>query len=167
MRTTNQQWIKESQRGEKGKTTNYERAVLRARTPFPAAFHHLLYLRSLRSYVLPATQLCLFSHLGFSNFRINVFSFLIPLLLYFIIYYYYYYFLVNVPFFLFFFFWETCILRGQFGKYMIFETQLYEIWEPTFNMESNIVFLHFQLAPFFCIEIALSGLQVSSILESC
>ena len=48
---------------------------------------------------------------------------------------------------------------GPFGKYMIFGTQLYEIWEPDFNMESNIAFMHFEPAPFFCAKIALLGLH--------
>ena len=30
----------------------------------------------------------------------------------------------------------------SFGKYMVFETQLFEIWESAFNVESNISFMH-------------------------
>ena len=30
----------------------------------------------------------------------------------------------------------------SFDKYMVFETQFYEIWESDFNMENNIVFMH-------------------------
>ena len=44
---------------------------------------------------------------------------------------------------------------GSFGKYMIFGTQLYEIWELDFNMESNIAFMHSELAPFFYAKITL------------
>ena len=36
-----------------------------------------------------------------------------------------------------------------FNKYMIFETQFYEIWELDFNMKSNIAFMHSESAPFF------------------
>ena len=52
---------------------------------------------------------------------------------------------------------ETCVLMGPFGKYLIFETQLYKIWEPNFNMESNIAFMHFELAPFFVPRLPSSG----------
>ena len=38
---------------------------------------------------------------------------------------------------------------GPFGKYMVFGTQLYEIWKPTFNMESYIFFMHFEPAAYF------------------
>ena len=72
----------------------------------------------------------------------------------------------SMSLFSFFLFLGNLYFKGAIWEIYDFWNQLYEIWEPTFNMESNIVFLHFELAPFFCIEIALSGLQVSSILES-
>ena len=53
-----------------------------------------------------------------------------------------------------------------FGKYMVFGTQLYEIWEPTFNVESNIFFYALWVGSIFCAEIRLPGLQASNILES-
>ena len=31
---------------------------------------------------------------------------------------------------------------GSFDKYMVFETQFYEIWESDFNMKNNVVFMH-------------------------
>ena len=34
-------------------------------------------------------------------------------------------------------------------KYMIFETQLYKIWELDFNMKSNIAFMYYEPTPFF------------------
>ena len=37
---------------------------------------------------------------------------------------------------------ETCVLMGSFDKYMVFETQFYEIWESDFNMKNNVVFMH-------------------------
>ena len=55
------------------------------------------------------------------------------------------------------FFWETCVLMGPFGKYLIFTTQFYKIWEPNFNMESNIAFMHFELAPFFVLRMPFGG----------
>ena len=45
---------------------------------------------------------------------------------------------------------ETCVLMGSFGKYMVFKAQLYEIWEPDFNMQSNIDFMHLSRLHFLC-----------------
>ena len=44
---------------------------------------------------------------------------------------------------------ETCVLMGSFGKYQIFGIQLHKIWELDFNMRSNIVLMHYEVAPFF------------------
>ena len=38
---------------------------------------------------------------------------------------------------------------GLFGKYMVFRTQLYEIWKPYFNVESYIFFIHSEPGAYF------------------
>ena len=45
--------------------------------------------------------------------------------------------------------WETCVLMGPFGKYMVFRTQLYEIWKPAFYVESYIFFMHSEPTTYF------------------
>ena len=45
--------------------------------------------------------------------------------------------------------WETCVLMGPFGKYMVFRTQLYEIWKPAFHVESYIFFMHSEPTTYF------------------
>ena len=44
---------------------------------------------------------------------------------------------------------ESCDLMVPFGKYILFGTQLYEIWKPAFNVENYIFFLHSELAAYF------------------
>ena len=44
---------------------------------------------------------------------------------------------------------ETCVLIRPFGKYILFGTQLYEIWKPAFNMKIYIFFMHSKPAGFF------------------
>ena len=44
---------------------------------------------------------------------------------------------------------ETCVLMGPFGKYMVFRTQLYEIWKPAFHVESYIFFMHSEPTTYF------------------
>ena len=43
---------------------------------------------------------------------------------------------------------------GPFGKYMVFETQLYEIWKLTFNVKSYIFFMHSEPTPYFVSRLA-------------
>ena len=38
---------------------------------------------------------------------------------------------------------------GPFGKYILFGTQLYEIWKPIFNVKNYIFFMHSKPAAFF------------------
>ena len=56
---------------------------------------------------------------------------------------------------------------GQFAKYMVFGTQLYEIWKPAFNVESYILFHALWADCIFCVEIRPLGIWVSSILSPC
>lgn len=61
---------------------NFERVVLTAGTPFPAASHHLLCPRSLRCHVLPAIHLCPFFTFGiFSIWNQRIFSICLKTLL--------------------------------------------------------------------------------------
>ena len=52
---------------------------------------------------------------------------------------------------------------GQFGKYMVFETQLYEIWKLAFNVESDIFFMHYEPTTYFVPRLAL---RVSKLVAS-
>ena len=43
---------------------------------------------------------------------------------------------------------------GLFVKYMVFRTHIYEIWKPTFNVESYMFFMHSELIAYFVSRLA-------------
>ena len=59
---------------------------------------------------------------------------------------------------------ETCVLMGQFVKYIVFGTHVYEIWKTTFNVESYMCFMHFEPIVFF---IPRLPLRVSRSVSAC
>ena len=48
---------------------------------------------------------------------------------------------------------KTCVLMGPFGKYILFGTQLYEIWKLAFDMKNYIFFMHSKQTAFFVLRL--------------